>query len=830
MKLVIVESPGKIKKIQEILGPEYIVMASVGHIIDLSPSTMSINLETFEPEYVQYPDKRDTCEKLISGVKRVGPQNVYLAADKDREGEMIAWSLERELNIYDGKRIVFTSITEKEIKKALLNPSRVNMNIVYAQQTRRILDRLAGYMLSPLFKVNGMKDARSAGRVQSVVVKLIVEKERVVQDFFQKQQASYFYINCLLAFGEYEILTKLVANDGLEPNSNTESVCDEDIDMDVNMVVEEEKKQTQDKTSSVTTGKHLRFSKDDEEQVITIIKTMGKKCKYVLNDLKSKITKSYPPPPFTTSTLQQYSSNKLNMDSKKTMSVAQKLYEKGHITYMRTDSQTMSADAVKAISKVVGELYGAEYSEPNTYDVSGKKKAKTQEAHECIRPTKMIREIPSLTDNCEIRLYEAIWKRAVQSQMKCAQYQTLLFEFLMFDKKHILRPYKLNGSIQNLIFAGWTIVDGQTATETIDDSNILSIKTSGSGSSNNEAQYIEINGIEDVQKPPSRYNEASLINKLEPKNLNIGRPSTTATVLDKIKEKGYVCVADIAGTNIELKKYVMKASNPNKIDVVNSKMSLGKESKRLVPTNLGIVTTDFLESNFQLLMNYSFTASMEKELDDIAEGRLNKFSVCKQFFDYLQSQIRQIVPSGDSTGIGTDTNNVILGTANSGHEIRVANGKYGKYLICGDRKMNIRQLLEEFKTSNKPNIDSSNVEMYPEYVVELVNLKLEQVPNTGTGTDTGFQIQKEWSKPKSKKKYVLKNGKFGYYVEETNSKGDKQFWSMNFLIKKTAQTHNLSLEDLNTILDKITIEDVLTNIEYLKESKKSNNQKTGKNK
>ena len=817
-KLLIVESPGKIKKIQEYLGPDYIIMASIGHIIDLDEKTMSIDMDTFEPFYYQYSDKIEVIRKLKSATIKVGKQNVYLAADEDREGEMIAWSYERELDIHNGKRIVFNSISEKELTNAIAHPKKVDLNMVYAQQARRILDRLAGYMISPLLYKNGFKGATSAGRVQSVVVKIIVDKEKEIEEFYKKKKSTYFYISCLVNFGEHEILTKLTKSDTnielsekdefeksdeFENNLDNEELLDNK-NKSKKSLAKSNKKNKIDNTNNISTKSFVTFDKTEEELVIKIIKTMCK-GEYVLLNIIEKTKKSNAPAPFTTSTLQQFASQRLNMDAKKTMSIAQKLYEGGHITYMRTDSTCISEEAVNVIKQVIIDKYGQSYFESHQFI---NKKANTQEAHECIRPTKPnYFEIEGTSD--EKKLYTAIWKRTIQSQIKAAEYQSLIIEIIINDKKNILEAYKLVGTLENLIYEGWLIIDGKKGNNKIDLKNLKKLSEN--------LNWLEINGIEDTAKPPIRYNDASLINKMDPKNLNIGRPSTYASFIDKIIKRSYVDQKDMDGTMIQVTKYCVKYSNPKIIDVEQKELILGKEKKKLVPTILGRNITEFLELNFPLIMDYKFTANMEKELDDIAEGTLKKINVIKTFYTYLNNQINSIKPIEIKI-----SENIVLGETSNGIEIKLANGKYGKYLICGDKNLNLKYLIP-----NNSKITESNIESHSNEIIELVNKKLSESSLDNSNENKNrceIKIFKEWKKGKTL--FNLKYGQYGYYLEEIGSNGNKKNnWSMGFLIKKIAKDNSINDIDtnINEITDKITIDDIKLNIEYLKNMKKKNN-------
>lgn len=804
-KLLIVESPGKIKKIQEYLGSAYIVMASVGHIIDLDNKSMSIDMETFEPFYYQYPDKVDVIKKLKSVCNKVGSHNVYLAADEDREGEMIAWSCERELKIHNGKRIVFNSITKKELISAVENPKKIDYNMVHAQQARRILDRFAGYMISPLLNKNGFKGAQSAGRVQSVVAKIIVDKEREIELFYEQKKSTYFYINCYVNLGEHNVLTKLTElNKNTELSEKYEVEDHEELENSSELLnkCDKNKKKLNQNIKTDNLKSYLTFDKTQEDIVIKIIKAM---CngKYTVWNIIEKTKKTNAPPPFTTSTLQQFASQRLGMDAKRTMSIAQKLYEGGHITYMRTDSISISDEAIGSIKNVIKNKYDESYFESHKFI---NKKANTQEAHECIRPTKPD-SLDIIGTPDEKKLYSVIWKRTIQSQMKAAEYQNIIVEIKIKDKKKILEPYKLVGILENLIYEGYLIVDEKKQNKKIQLKELENL------------EWIEINGLEDTIKPPTRYNESSLINKMDPKNLNIGRPSTYASFIDKIKSRTYVTVKDFEGIKIPVKKFIVKSSNPKSIDIQTKDLIIGKENKKFCPTELGKNINKFLELNFPLIMDYKFTANMEKELDDVAEGVLNKIKIIRNFYEYLNNQIKNIKPIEIKM-----LNENIIGKTSEGTDIKLANGKYGPYLICGDRNLNLKYLIPK-----DSKINESNIEKNSEQIIELVNKKLSELNNTNNTINLNNKINeeknkiyKEWTKGKTK--YNLKCGQFGYYLEEISLNNKKSNWSMGYLIKKIAGNNLIDDIDLNIneIIEKISLEDIKSNIEYLKNMKKNN--------
>jgi len=791
-KLLIVESPGKIKKISEYLGHEYIVMASIGHIIDLDEKTMSINLETFEPEYKIYNDKVEVVNKLKKQTIKVGKENVLLAADEDREGEMIAWSLARELKINDPKRIVFNSITAKELTNAVSNPKLIDYNLVKAQQARRILDRLAGYLISPLLFKSGFKGAQSAGRVQSVVVKIIVDKEKEIINFYNEKKDTYFYITSNIKISDNEILTKLMNKSekiNLLNDNNEEQIEDlNDIDNNHdNHLNEDKKNKSKKKNTNVenTIKTFIKFNKSEELRVIEIIKNMVKSIFKIYN-ITEKVRKSNPSAPFTTSTLQQYASQRLGMDAKRTMSVAQKLYENGYITYMRTDSTAISEEAIKNIKEVIENKYNISYYEKHEYI---NKKANTQEAHECVRPTKpQYDDIEGSSD--EKRLYNIIWKRTIQSQMKGAEYQNIIVEIDFEDRKEVLENYKLVGSLENLMYEGYLIVDGKKKSKPIDIKTLCSL------------EWLQINGIEDTIKPPVRYNDASLINKMDPKNLNIGRPSTYASFIDKIIKRKYVEIQDIVGKKIDVSKYIVKSTNKKEISKENKELIIGAEKKKLVPTELGTNITNFLELYFKKLMDYKFTASMEEELDEIAEGKVDKFKTIDEFYKDIQQCILQVKP----VQLAYTVHPIIsLGNYND-KEVTLNNGKYGKYITYDNQKYNLKQMLIEYNLDDSYENDVDHKLLYNKFIEKINKVK----------EDT-----KEWKI--GKMRYILKKGSYGYYLEEistiTNKK--KNNYSLKFLMNKISKENSLDIDnEINKVIDLINNDNIKDTIDYFNKIKK----------
>lgn len=778
LKLLIVESPGKIKKISEILGDDWIVVASVGHIIDLQPSNMSIDLKTFEPIYIRNHDKEKVIENIISKMNKVGKENVYLGSDEDREGEMIAWSLAKELKLTltSCKRIVFNSITKKEIENAIAKYKNIDINMVYAQQARRLLDRLAGYTLSPLLSKHGIKDASSAGRVQSVVVKIIVDREKEIQKFFSTNKDVFITVSNVSVLSQNKECVKYNANLCYKRSKPASKAL-------LNEEVEEGEGGEGDGGAEVEEGevgadiggssyKTVKFKKDETELVISILKTLSK-CKYSLLSINNKIRKVYPDAPFTTSTMQQTLSRKYNMNSKKTMLIAQKLYEAGYITYMRTDSTNISQEASFAVKDCIIKKYGNDYYERRDYK---NKKNNTQEAHECIRPTKINYEDIKGTPD-EQKLYTEIWKRTVKSQMKPAEYQQYIIETEPCLKE---REYVFVGTIEELVYEGFKIVDGpEKKKEKPLNMNINSKEESISVS------WDSINAIEETEKPPTRYNDATLINKMDPKNLNIGRPSTYATIIDKILQRKYVEIKDIEGKQIELLKYKIDNKGDGKkfIDVEKTVSIIGNEKRKLVPTECGIITTEFLEKNCKKMMDYNFTANMEKDLDLIAEGKKSKYTTLNEFYTYLQQSldIKTDLLVVNNQERGNDdckgTKGTIIGAKGTiigsykKKDIVLNNGKYGQYITYGKNNYSLKDMGDV----------SSNEEILKKALLIIRENKVWKI---------------------DKKTYTLKKGKFGYYLEEGKNNKISITKLINIIKKKDNDKSEID------IIEKITKEDI----------------------
>jgi DNA topoisomerase-1 len=574
--LVIVESPGKIKTISSYLGDNYIVKASFGHCRDLDKNSLSIEIENnFNPLYITIPDKK----KIVNDLKYIAStcSEVILASDEDREGEMIASSLKDLLNLDNPKRIVFNEITKKAINYAISNPTTINNNMVLAQQTRRLLDRLVGYKISPLLwkKIEGQS---SAGRVQSVVIKIIIDKEKEIEKSISE---PYFKTTTLFKYNKHKLNTVL-------------------------MLDKEQYKFTDEKDIKLFLNKF-------NNNIV---------CK-VVNVIDKEINRS-PPPPFTTSTLTQEASTKLKFNTKKTMDLAQKLYEAGMITYMRTDSTIISQDAINICKKYIIENYGEYYYTERHF----KNKSKNaQEAHEAIRPTKLnICDYNNLGIECQ-NLYSLIWKRTIASLMSDAKILIKSIYINIYHNQQSILPNDtlFNTNIENIMFDGYLLLYNNYETENEISKINIDINTI--------IDFDNIKISQEYTKPPLRYNEAGLIKFLE-KN-SIGRPSTYASIMSKIIDKNYVKITNIDGVSKDSKQFSIIKSKLNKSDKIKEEIKqiiIGSEKQKLVPTDIGIKINDFLCEYFNTIMDITFTAKMEKLLDKIANGKAIWYSVLDAFY------------------------------------------------------------------------------------------------------------------------------------------------------------------------------------------------------
>ena len=610
--LVIVESPAKAKTIEKFLGKDFQVESSFGHIADLPSKELGINVEgDFMPEYIVSDDKKAVVKKLKALAKKA--DTVWLASDEDREGEAIAWHLKEQLNLKDEntKRIVFHEITKNAILKAVENPRDINYNMVNAQQARRVLDRLVGYELSPILwrKVKG---GLSAGRVQSVAVRLIVERERSIQEF----ETSAHY--------------KVVAQ-----FSNDEG-----------------------KTFKASIPKNF----ETREKAEQFLKSSAM-ADFTIADLQKKPAKKAPAAPFTTSTLQQEASRKLGYPVAKTMQVAQRLYEAGLITYMRTDSLNLSDDARKAAKEEITKSYGVEYSKPRVFKTKNKG---AQEAHEAIRPTEMSRSSVSVEYDQD-RLYDLIWKRTIASQMSDAKLERTNVKIKNSKNSKI---FTANGEM--IQFDGFLKVylEGVDNDEEEQAGMLPNLRVG------EELSYEFITATQRFTSPPYRFTEASLVKQLE--ELGIGRPSTYAPTISTVQRRGYVEKGETEGVEREYEQFVLKAGT-----VVSNSLTekTGSDKGKLIPTDIGNIVTDFLVANFSNILDFGFTAKVESSFDDISEGLEDWIEMIKGFYNEFHPTVTFVSENAER-----ESGERILGKhPESGKTVLVRLGKFGAMAQIGDR-------------------------------------------------------------------------------------------------------------------------------------------------
>jgi DNA topoisomerase-1 len=582
MKLFIVESPGKIKKIQSFLGNEYKVTASVGHIRQLKKNDY-FDEKTFTPKYDIIEDKTKVVKELRHLVK--GSTEVYLCADLDREGEAIAESIRDELDLKDNyKRVTFNEITKAAILDALKKPRKMDFNLVGAQVTRALLDQIVGFKLTQQLYKRINKSKLSVGRVQTVAVRLIADKEDEVLEFLDSNKGSFYNVN-----GNFKIDKSTI------------------------------------KTTLYDNGKMYETS--DDKNIRSLLPLFKKD--FVISKIDSKTRTQNPSPPFITSSLQQTASTKFRYPVKKTMMIAQKLYEAGHITYMRTDCPTMSQQAHNDVKEFVSKTYGNNYYKFIQYSA---KSANAQEAHECIRPTHFeVVEIDGTPE--EKKLYSLIWKRTVASQMATAIYDVLVITIKNSDQS--LKNYSYVGNVETLKFDGFLRVY-DIGNDEEGDANGDDNKLKTEITINSKLSLVDLVSQEKIKEPPSRYTEANIVKQLE--KMEIGRPSTYASIIDKIQSRGYVEIKNVEGIKKKVKTFKYKTELKEETKEIN----YGKESSKFVPTDLGYEVLEFMETYFPYIVDYEFTRGMEKKLDEIANGKMTKIEVMGAFYKKLMEEISKL--------------------------------------------------------------------------------------------------------------------------------------------------------------------------------------------
>jgi DNA topoisomerase I len=697
--LVIVESPAKAKTIEKFLGADFQVESSYGHIADLPSKEIGVDVENgFKPKYEVSPDKKALVAKLKALAKKA--DMVWLASDEDREGEAISWHLAEELQLdkKKTKRIVFHEITKTAILKAIDNPREIDYNLVNAQQARRVLDRLVGYELSPVLW-RKIKGGLSAGRVQSVSVRLIVEREREIINF--------------KAVATYSIQAEFVTEAG--------------------------------KSVKAKLPKNFNTKKEAEDFLNKNIGSI-----YKVGDLETKPTKKSPAGPFTTSTLQQEAARKLYLPVGITMSLAQRLYEAGLITYMRTDSVNLSKDAMEAAAAEITKSYGKEFSKPRTF-VNKSKGA--QEAHEAIRPTDMSRHTVNI-DRDQARLYDLIWKRTLASQMSDAELERTNVKIEANNHSEI---FTASGEV--IKFEGFLKVylEGNDDDDEEQEGMLPAMKV------NEKLGNNYITATERFSRAASRYTEASLVKKLE--ELGIGRPSTYAPTISTIINRSYVEKGTLDGQE---RNYTQLTLHSGKVSDKILKENTGSDKGKLVPTDIGTIVTDFLVKNFNNVLDYNFTAKVEQDFDEIAEGNVNWTKMMQTFYDEFHPTVKNVEANAER-----ESGERILGTdPKSGKPVSVRLGKFGPMAQIGaadDEEKTFASLLKE------QNIGNITLE-------EVLNLFL--LPKN-LGLYKGEEVE-------------VSNGRYGPFI---------RFGAMFVSLPKGEEPLNVDLERAQELIDEKTLAD-----------------------
>jgi DNA topoisomerase-1 len=627
--LVIVESPAKAKTIEGYLGKDFTVASSMGHIRDLPKGNGAIDIENnYQPTYEVSPEKKEIIAKL----KKLSSEaeTVYLASDEDREGEAISWHLKEVLDLNDAKtrRIVFTEITKNAIQNAIKSPRGIDIDLVNAQQARRVLDRLVGFELSPILWKK-IKTGLSAGRVQSVAVRLVVEREREIEKFDAK---SSYKVSAIFDLGKGK---QLIAE--------------------------------------------LPEKFNDEKEALEFLESC-KGAKFTIGDLQKKPAKKSPAAPFTTSTLQQEASRKLGFSVLQTMVVAQKLYEAGKISYMRTDSVNLADEAVQGATRQIESAFGKEFIQIRKYKT---KSSGAQEAHEAIRPTDFS-VMEAGADRNQQRLYELIWKRAIASQMADAELERTTATITISTN-----PRTLTASGEVIKFEGFLKVymesrDDDDAETNEEGSKVLPPLTVGQ-----DLTLDELAATQTFSRHPARYTEASLVKKLE--ELGIGRPSTYAPTISTVQKRGYVVKESREGEEREYKTFILKQ---NEIERKVDKEITGAEKNKLFPTNTAMIVNDFLVEHFPDITNYSFTAEIEREFDEIASGKLKWQKMIDDFYKpfhkivTITEKVERSSVSNKSRELGVDPK--------TGLTVYAKLGRYGAYVQIGENPEDGKELRPKF--------------------------------------------------------------------------------------------------------------------------------------
>ena len=749
--LVIVESPAKAKTIEKYLGKDFKVASSYGHISDLPSKELGVDVDNnFKPKYIISKDKKDVVRDLKK--KADNAECVWLASDEDREGEAIAWHLSESLKLdrKKTKRIVFREITKNAILKAIENPREIDYNLVNAQQARRVIDRLVGFEISPILwrKVKG---GLSAGRVQSVAVRLLVDREKEINDF--------------IPVSSFKVVAKFANSKGKEFLSQ------------------------------------LSYNFKSKSEAITFLEK-SIDAKFNISSIDKKPVKKSPAPPFTTSTLQQEASRKLGFNVSRTMSAAQKLYESGNITYMRTDSVNLSNDALNSAEIVISKNYGEKYSKRRKF--SSKNKG-AQEAHEAIRPTNLEKSEVQM-DLDQSKLYKLIWLRTIASQMSDAMLERTIFKI---KSNKYENEFTSKGEV--IKFDGFLKVYIASIDNSEDDENsgLLPFLNVGEILNNNT-----IIATEKFSRPPYRFSEAALVKKLE--ELGIGRPSTYAPTITTIQNRKYVSKGIFEGDERKYCELKLKNGTINSLDC---KETTGSDKGKLVPTEVGIIVTSFLVNNFKTILDYNFTASVEEDFDKIANGDKEWTSILKEFYGTFHSNVEDVKEnaereSGERT-LGIDPV--------SGKKVIVRLGKFGPMVQIGsvdeEEKPKFAGLLPHQKISKINLEESLDLFKLPCYLGDFENEKVES--NAGRFGPYVKHNNIFVSLPKGLSpleitleksiELILEKRKIdapiGNYEGHDISKGKGRFgpfikWNGLFInINKSYDFDNLSQEDCSTLIE-----------------------------
>lgn len=754
--LVIVESPAKAKTIEKFLGSDYQVESSFGHIADLPSKEIGVDVNNgFKPKYEVSPDKKALVKKLKDLSKNA--EMVWLASDEDREGEAISWHLAEELKLdpKKTKRIVFHEITKSAIQKAIENPRTIDYNLVNAQQARRVLDRLVGYELSPVLwkKVKG---GLSAGRVQSVSVRLIVEREREITNF--KPVASY--------------------------------------------IVSAEFTNESGKSFKAKLSKNFATKQEAEDFLNKSIEAT-----YKVGDLETKPTKKSPAAPFTTSTLQQEAARKLYLPVGITMQIAQRLYEAGLITYMRTDSVNLSQEAMNAAQAEISNYYGKEYSKPRNYNNKSKG---AQEAHEAIRPTDMSKHTVDI-ERDQARLYDLIWKRTIASQMSDAELERTNVKVEANNHSEV---FQATGEV--IKFDGFLKVylEGNDDDDEEQEGMLPQLKVNEKLANN----YIVAR--ERFTQPPSRYTEASLVKKLE--ELGIGRPSTYAPTISTIVARNYVEKGSFEGQERKYNQITLKNSAV-KSEILSEKV--GSDKGKLVPTDIGTIVNDFLVKNFETILDYNFTAKVEQDFDEIAEGNVDWAKMMNDFYNHFHPNVVDVEKNADR-----ESGERILGVdPKSGKQVSVRLGKFGPMAQIGNIDDEEKQFASLTQEQNIGTITleevldlfllPKNLGIYKGEEIEVNNGRFGpyvkfgkqfiSLPKGVSPTDVTMEMAQEYIDEKAKADAPIASyqnmpvqkgvGRFGPFIK----------WNNMFInVSKKYNFDNLSQSDINELIEEKLQKDV----------------------